>query len=135
MSVRFPYESPELTAALGIPDSPAIHLAIATLADRLIPLAAGSAAPSDDVRIVAIRTASGGVLESMPIECVELRFLAALDLPYDDAACTKALETTTDWLGQAIARIAAEGLGSESPDPHAMATRYGWRTAADDPTA
>ena len=123
----FPYQSSEAARQLGIPDSPEIHLAITRLADSLIPLAAGASLSDSDVRIAALRTASGGVLFSYPFDLVVIRFHASLGLPVDqDAIDAAANLERTDWLGQAARDLKAKGVKVQ-PNFRQQSSHYGWQ--------
>lgn len=122
----FPYQSSEATRELGIPDSPEIHPAITRLAESLIPLGEGAAKSDSDVRIAALRTASGGVLFSYPFEMVVIRFHISLGLPVDqDAIDASANLKRTDWLGQAAHDLKAEGV-EIPPNFRQQLSHYGW---------
>ncbi len=88
---RFPYASTEAKRQLGIPDSPAIHLAITDLAERLLSLPYGQERPSNETRITALRSASWGARESHCFELVVLRYRASLGDTLDQAECDRIL--------------------------------------------
>ena len=127
----FPYYSAELRRRISIPDHPAIHLAISTLADCLMPAAAIANLNPELQRSDAVRTASLAVLFSWPIEWAENHASAKGPRPPhevwwpDEVFGVKA----TDWLGLAIDRLRAEGFDAE-PDARRMKTRYGWDESA-----
>lgn len=58
----FPYQSSELSKELGVPDSPLVHLAISSLAERLLPTAETAFSDTRIQRIQALRSASYAVL-------------------------------------------------------------------------
>jgi hypothetical protein len=124
---RFPYASTEAKRQLGIPDSPAIHLAITDLAERLLSLPYGHERPMNDARIAALRSASWGARESHCFELVALRYRASLGETLDQAECDRssASDKPTDWLGYAVSRLIGEGFDA-SPAVRRQATRYGW---------
>lgn len=127
--MTFPFFSQEARSTLGLPDSPAIHLAVTSLAERLGAFAEGTHLDLRAIRITALRTASRAVLEELPFEQVVFDFQTSLGLPGDQAAAEEAYRTTrTDWLGQAVAKIEAMGL-SAGLDARRMATPYGWNTS------
>lgn len=127
---QFPYASSEAKRHLGIPDTPAIHLAITDLAERLLALPYRDDRPLGDTRVSALRSASRGVREGLCFELVVLYYRIALgDFP-DQAECDRvyAEGARTDWLGAAMARLTAEGR-QVSPAVKSQATRYGWSEA------
>jgi len=125
----FPYQSSEATRQLGIPDSPEIHLAITRLAERLIPLAEGTTLSDSNIRITALRTASGGVLFSYPFDVVVIRFRAFLGLHIDQHESARAGTTEKeDWLGQAVEQLRAEGFDTPT-NFGKQVSNYGWRKA------
>lgn len=122
----FPYRSSEARSRLGLPESPAIHLAVTDLAEQLLPLAAGASASVEDVRIRGLHSASGGALFSRPFEVVRADFLWMLDLADElEAASAACRGKRTDWLGQAVARLRAEGI-EVPPTVGRQRSRYGW---------
>jgi hypothetical protein len=122
----FPYQSSEAKRQLGIPDSPEIHLAITRLAERLVPLAEGESVSESNVRITALRVASGGVLFSYPFEYVVIRFRAYLGLPIEEGAIDKVAKLPgTDWLGQAVQDLRNEGVEIPPKFPKQV-SNYGW---------
>lgn len=123
----FPYQSSEASRELGIPDSPEIHLAITSLAERLMPIADGTKFSDSKVRIAALRTASGGVLFRYPFEEVVIRFRLNLGVHIDQDEVDRAINPTlkTDWLGQAVLDLKAQGV--EVPNSFGQqASNYGW---------
>jgi hypothetical protein len=123
----FPYQSSEASHELGIPDSPEIHLAITSLAERLMPIAEGTNVSDSKVRIAALRTASGGVLFRHPFEEVVIRFRLNLGLHIDQDEIDRTLNPSlkTDWLGQAVHDLKAQGV--EIPNGFGQqASNYGW---------
>jgi hypothetical protein len=122
----FAYQSSEARRELGIPDSPAIHLAITALAERLIPLAQGASASVAVVRIGALRCASYGTLMCLPFECVVFRYQTRLELPADKDSSDAAYNAgRTDWLELAAAQLRNEGI--DVPATVAgQRSRYGW---------
>ena len=124
----FPYQSSEATSQLGLPDSPEIHLAVTRLAERLIPLAVGDNLPdSRAIRITALRSASGGVLFSYPFEEVVTRFRLNLGLHIEQDEIDRSVvpSAKTDWLGQAVQDLKAEGV--EIPISfRRQVSHYGW---------
>lgn len=125
----FPYQSSEATSQLGIPDSPEIHLAITRLAERLIGLAEGTTLSDSNIRITALRTASGAVLFSYPFDVVVTLFRTKLGLHIDQDASDKVgTSEREDWLGQAVQYLRAEGV--EIPTSFGkQVSNYGWRKA------
>lgn len=123
----FPHHSPEASRLLGLPDSPVIHLAVTTIANRLLALQHQSPLPAEAVRITAFRVASGTALEGMPFELAEAEFLHRLNDPGAPPLPDLGVKHT-DWLGEATAAIRESG-GDPGPDARRMATRYGWRSA------
>lgn len=133
----FPHYCADARQHLGIPDSPVIHLAIATVADQLMPLSSGTTLTPDLVRITALRCASGAALNQMPFECAVLEFRQSLgiDIEADRAAADQAFRTVrTDWLRAAKEQIVAEGH-DPGPDAQRMATAYGWNPSPPAPPA
>jgi hypothetical protein len=131
---RFPYFSAELKELIGIPDHPAIHLAISTMADRLMP-AAAIANPNPEIqRIDAVRTASLAVLFSWPVEWAENYVSGRGPSPPHEVWWPEEVlgGKLTDWLGLAVERLRSEGINAE-PDPTLTKTRYGWLARALDP--
>lgn len=129
---RFPYASSEAKRQLGIPDTPAIHLAITDLAERLLALPYRDDRLLGDTRVSALRSASRGVREGLYFELVVLYYRIALgDFP-DQAECDRvyANRVPTDWLGDAVSRLNAEGVDA-SPAVRRQATRYGWTDAEE----
>jgi hypothetical protein len=112
---------------LGLPDSPAIHLAICTVAELLQPLDASCSASSRDKCIVRFRVASHAVREGLPIEYSRLQYLwrFGTDINHETAEAALRLPRT-DWLGRAKAALEAIGV-DPGPDAQKMATRYEWR--------
>lgn len=122
----FPYRSSEARSWLNLPESPAIHLAVTDLAQQLLPLAEGTSASAEDARICALHSASGGVLFSRPFEVVRADFLSGLQLADElEAAHAACRGKRTDWLGQAVARLRAEGIEVASTVGR-QRSRYGW---------
>lgn len=122
----FPYHSPELSRLIGIPDHPAIHLAISTVVDLLMTTAATTGEEPELQRVSAVRTASGAVLFSWPIEWAENFLLGGASPPHEVWWPEEALGAKRmDWLGQAIERLRQEGI-DPGPDARRMRTRYGW---------
>ena len=123
----FPYQSSEATRHLGIPDSPAIHLAITQLAELLLALSTTQDEVSEVVRITALRCASYGALMKHSFETVVFRFGIYMDLPPDEAARDRAEKATPiDWLSQAVSQLESEGIAVPS-GIRQQATPYGWR--------
>lgn len=122
----FPYQSSEAKQLLGIPDSPAIHLAITSLAKSLLPLADGHDVPPRHVRIAALRSASGGVLFLRSLLRVQFEFLSTLGLPAAHITTEDLMAAdATDWLRQAIEQLKNKGIAV--PDTILrQATSYGW---------
>ena len=122
----FPYQSGEAREHLGIPDSPEVHLAITSLAERLLLITEQAFCEIPIKRITALRTASGAVLMSLPFECVELKLRVVLNLPADHDVADESYRTRrTDWLGQAVERLRSEGI-LVNPDFRKQASPYGW---------
>ena len=74
--------------------------------------------------------ASGTVLERLPFECAAATFLSTLvgAAEPDFEASDLAYRTKrTDWLGEAMAAIVADGH-DPGPDARPWATRYGWNS-------
>ena len=122
----FPYRSAEVSEHLNLPDEPALHLAIAGLADHLICQAGVD--PHDRAnRVDALRCANYGVLMCLPLAVLERQYHAYLGLPSGNDASQAACESgSTNWLAAAVQRAQAEGIVvrvSVSPTP------YGWRPA------
>ncbi len=131
----FTHYSAEASKLVGIPRSPVIHLAILTVVDDLLPLAAqtrASASPNPNAaRIGAFRVASRTVLEGFPIEWAKLYYLTYFGDEFDGSEAEVAYRTKrTDWLGEAKSVIESSGLDS-GPDAKRMATRYGWAEHRD----
>lgn len=124
----FPYQSSELSKELGVPDSPLVHLAISSLAERLLPIAEAASSDTRIQRIQALRAASYAVLMHETFTCTEVRMRSSLELPVSkeefDAASGN---ERTNWLAEASAQLQAEGvdLGSYV---RVQASPYGWRT-------
>jgi len=120
------HESEEAMRALGLPNSPAIHLAICTVAELLQPLDATCSGSSRDKCLVRFRAASHAVREGLPIEYSRLQYLwrFGTDITHDTAEVAVRLPRT-DWLGQARAALEAIGV-DPGPDAQKMATPYGW---------
>ena len=132
-----PSETPEnpkhvqaALASMGLPDSPVIREAIATIAGLLRPLSTHSkCSPLDDC-IVRYRMASRAVLDRRPIEYLRLEYLDRCGVGFDPADADAAMKMSgTDWLGQAKASLEERGIPDTGPDAQKMATRYGWREA------
>lgn len=122
----FPYQSSEAKSQLGIPNSPAIHLAVSQLAELLLSLPVTTNESKESMRISALRCASYGVLMRHSYEHVELRFKEYLDLPIDETEMNKAKEAPSfNWLGQAITSLEKEGFYVPS-GVQQQATAYGW---------
>lgn len=124
----FPYQSSELSKALGVPDSPLVHLAITTLADRLLPIAEAAFGDIRRPRIQSLRAASYAVLMCETFNCAEVRFRSSLELPVSQEEIDSASgNERTNWLAKAAAQLQAEGvdLGSYV---RVQASPYGWRT-------
>jgi hypothetical protein len=117
----FPYQCSEATHQLGIPDSPAIHLAISNLAESLLASSPDCADSLDDIRRLALRTASYGVLMSQSLELTVVRFRASCGLSFDHDVASQ----PTDWLAHAVARLEAEGFRN-SEGALRQRSRYGW---------
>ena len=125
-SPSFPYQSSEASCHLGIPDSPAIHLAITQLAERLLALPTRTCESNGHIRIMALRCASYGVLMRHSFESVEFRFGVYLNLPNDQLAYDRAVKAApTHWLNQAIERLEGEGIAVDR-SVQRQATCYGW---------
>jgi|GEM_PF-4015428 len=124
----FPYQSSELSKELGVPDSPLVHLAISSLAERLLPTAETAFSDPRMQRIQALRAASYAVLMHHTLAFTDVRFRASLELPVSQEEVDSATgNEKTNWLAKASAQLQAEGvdLGSYvrvQPSP------YGWRT-------
>jgi hypothetical protein len=111
----FPHQSSEAKRQLGIPDRPALHLAITSLAERLLLLASGSAMSERNVRITALHMGSEGVLMSLPWECIVFLFCERVGLPGDQAASDQAYHShQTNWLKMATERLSNEGFAAGS---------------------
>lgn len=127
-SPRFPHHNVEASHQLGLPDLPAVHLAVTMLADRLVALPHHSSQPTQQVRLTALRVASRAVLEGQPIEWAAAHFLSRLndaaepDWAAAEAAC---LTHRTDWLGHAMVVLLSNGVDLD-PDARRTATMYGW---------
>lgn len=123
-----PYLWPEASRLLGIPESPVVHLAIRTVADRLMESHGAECRVQEAAQIAAMRSASRAVLESESFDLATLRFRLAMDLPTDVEQEARAADAPkSDWLKMARDTILAEG-GDPGPDPHQLASRYGWWT-------
>jgi len=124
---QFPYQSSEAKSQLGIPDSPAVHLAITDLAERLLALPHGGDRSPGEKRTDALRNASWGARENHCFELVVLRYRMYSGEHVDQAECDRvsAASVPTNWLGAAIARLKAEGI-DVAPAVRRQATRYGW---------
>lgn len=123
-----PYLWPEASSYLGIPDSPTVHLAIRTLADRLLRSDGAQCPDQEAAQIAAMRGASRAVLEGESFDLAKMRFRLAMNLPTDVEQQARAAEAPkSDWLKMARDTILAEG-GDPGPDPHQLASRYGWGT-------
>lgn len=123
-----PYLWPEFSRQLGIPDSPVVHLAIRTVAKRLMDSQGAECCDQEAAQIAAMRSASRAVLESESFDLAKLRFRLAMNLPTDVEQEARAAEAPkSDWLKMARDTILAEG-GDPGPDPHQLASRYGWGT-------
>lgn len=124
----FPYQSSELTKELGVPDSPLVHLAISTLAERLLPIVEAAFSDTRMQRIQALRAASYAVLMHETFNCAEVRLRSSLELPVSQEEFDAATgNERTNWLAKASAQLQAEGvdLGSYV---RVQASPYGWRT-------
>lgn len=128
MEPSFPYQSSELSKELGVPDSPLVHLAISSLAERLLPTAETAFSDPHTQRIQALRAASYAVLMHHTLAFTDLRFRASLELPVsqEEIDATSGNERT-NWLAQASAKLQVEGVDLDSyvrvrPSP------YGWIT-------
>lgn len=124
----FPYQSSELTKELGVPDSPLVHLAISSLADRLLPIAEAALSDTRTQRIQALRAASYAVLMHHTLAFADVRFRASLQLPVSQEDIDSASgNERTNWLAKAVAQLQAEGvdLGSYV---RVQASPYGWQT-------
>ena len=128
MEPGFPYQSSELTKELGVPDSPLVHLAISTLAERLLPIVEAAFSDTRMQRIQALRAASYAVLMHETFNCAEVRLRSSLELPVSQEEFDAATgNERTNWLAKAAAQLQAEGvdLGSYV---RVQASPYGWRT-------
>jgi hypothetical protein len=127
----FPHYAAELRRRIGIPDHPAIHLAISIVADRLMPAAAIANTDPELQRIEAVRTASLAVLFSWPIEWAENYVSGRGPSPPHEVWWPEEVfgVKATDWLGLAIDKLRTEGIDAE-PDPRRTKTRYGWDKGA-----
>ena len=128
MEPGFPYQSSELTKALGVPDSPLVHLAICSLAERLLPIAEAACADPRIQRSEALRAASYAVLMHHTFISAEVRLRSSLGLPISQEKIDEASgHESTNWLAEASAQLLAEGvdLGSYV---RVQASPYGWRT-------
>lgn len=125
-SPSFPHHWPEASRQLGIPDSPVVHLAIRTIAQRLLDAYGSQCQDWDAAQITALRCASRAALESESFELATLRFHLYADMHVDAALEARAREAVrTNWLGQATQQILAEG-DDPGPDAKRLATSYGW---------
>jgi hypothetical protein len=128
MEPGFPYQSSELTKELGVPDSPLVHLAISSLAERLLPTAETALSDTRMQRIQALRAASYAVLMHETFMLTDVRFRASLELPVSQEEIESASgNERTNWLAQASDQLRAEGvdLGSYV---RVQASPYGWQT-------
>lgn len=128
MEPGFPYQSSELSKELGVPDSPLVHLAISSLAERLLPIAEAVSSDTRIQRIQALRAASYAVLMHETFTLTEVRFRSSLELPVSQEEIEAAIgNERTNWLAKAAAQLHAEGveLGSYV---RVQASPYGWRT-------
>ena len=127
-----PYLWPDASRQLGIPDSPVVHVAIRTVADRLMESQGAECCDQGAAQIAAMRTASRSGLESESFDLATLRFRLAMDLSTDAEQEAGAAESAkTDWLQMAREAILGEGV-DPGPDSHKLASRYGWRSATND---
>ncbi len=79
------------------------------------------------IRITALRSASGGVLFSYPFEEVVTRFRLNLGLHIEQDEIDRSVVPSekTDWLGQAVQDLKAEGV--EIPNSfRRQVSHYGW---------
>ena len=124
----FPYESVLARKQLGIPDSSEIHLAITTVAVKILPTVRSSSLAEDAQITMALRVASGAVLFGWPAEeaIAEARF--RLNLPYEpDALPEHCITNRKDWLAEAAAQLVREGV-AVSPRFQRQRSNYGWVT-------
>lgn len=131
IAMTFSYYSAELHSQLGLPDHPAIQLAVATVANQLAEAAARAHANPGGLRIAVTRAASYVVLWSWPIEAAQ-RYAAdeGLDLVHEVWWPEERLGVRpVDRLGQATERLRSEGI-DPVPDARHMKTRYGWSAGA-----
>lgn len=123
---EFPCQSREASSQLGIPDSPVIHLAITELASQLLQYTEGSPLEHWQIRIAALRAASGAVLFGRSFDEAEFHLRIATDLPVPSVIPEEVmLAPRRDWLAEAAARLRAEGMNV----PHAYQRQrspYGW---------
>ncbi|WP_062195732.1 hypothetical protein [Caldimonas taiwanensis] len=123
---EFPHHNEAFTRQLGLPDSPVIHLAVQIVMERLLAELEEPRRGDDQVRIAAMRTASGTVLMRRPFVYARTYLKEILDGPADWASVRNEIVAPgPDWLGEARAAMLAAG---EDPGPEArrMATRWGW---------
>ena len=124
----FPYQSSELSKELGVPDSPLVHLAISSLAERLLPITEVALSNPRHQRIKALRAASYAVLMNETFKCTEVQLRFDLELPVSKEEFDAASGTErTNWLAEASAQLKAEGIDIDSY-VRVLASRYGWRT-------
>lgn len=127
---QFPHHNPEASRQLGLPDSPTVHLAVTTVANRLLALVEGVEDDPRALGIQALRAASYAVLFSLPFEAATADFLSRCDLHADHETARRACKAgRMDWLGCAREQVLAEG-SDPGPDVREMATAYGWRDVA-----
>lgn len=123
----FPYQSTEARQQLHIPDSPEIHLAITSLAERLLQAIQDLEYDPRLKRIAALRCASGAVLFSYPLELATLQMLTRCDVDVGEEAWAKASNLGyTDWLGHAVERLRREGM-TVAPAYKQQVSIYGWK--------
>src|ERR1035437_5092155 len=127
MEPSFPYQSSELTKELGVPDSPLVHLAISSLAERLLPVAEAASSDTRIQRIQALRAASYAVLMHHTFAFTDVRLRASLELPVSQEEFDAASgNERPNWLAHASAQVQAEG-GDLGAYVRVQASPYGGR--------
>lgn len=127
----FPYESADARRVLGIPNKPAIHLAITDLAEGLLSIAKLSSLDSKTQRIAALRAASGAVLYGWTLSATERELRSVLQLvDASEEHAPHRIVNGKNWLAEAKDRLRQEGSIVQN-DVASQSTNYGGRDLDD----